>query len=79
MGIKESDICGLCIYEVDSVERILLSCEVSKEILSDINDWIIDLGNGKLQLIIENALSIDSIILLAKKTIYISIMNKQRT
>ena len=78
MGIKESDICGLCIYEVDSVERILLSCEVSKEILSDINDWIIDLGNGKLQLIIENALSIDSIILLAKETIYISIMNKQR-
>ena len=36
-GIKDSGVCGICKKEIDSVEHILLNCEVSKMLWSEMN------------------------------------------
>ena len=44
MGIKSSNLCGMCRLEVDSIEHMLLSCECTQKLWNEILDWIIDLG-----------------------------------
>ena len=44
IGIKDSDICGLCKKEKDSNEHMLIQCEVSNAIWTQVQSWIQDIG-----------------------------------
>ena len=78
MGIKQSNMCGMCNSADDSIEHMLLYCEISRQLWAEVNNWKVELGmldyhlsntriiEGDLQ----NALSIKSIILLTNKVIY---------
>ena len=47
MGIETSNLCEFCRTEIDSVEHILLHCDVSKGLWAEVNKWIVELGmNG---------------------------------
>ena len=78
MSIKLSNLCGFCNNHVDSIEHMLLECEVSQELCGSVNNWIIELGMENLHLSyekiimrdLENALAINSIILVTKTIIY---------
>ena len=85
MSIKQSNMCGMCNSADDSIEHMLLYCEISRQLWAEVNNWIVELGmldyhlsntriiEGDLQ----NALSIKSIILLTEKVIY-KAMKKER-
>ena len=85
IGIKPSNICGMCNMEIDSNEHMFLECIHSIRVWSDVRDWIIQLGMidynlSDMRKIIgdmENALAINCIILLTKKVIY-NAMKKER-
>ena len=65
---------------------MLLTCAVSKEIWSEIDDWIVELGMQNCTLFplkiipgdLGNALAINSIILLTQKTIYNALKKEQK-
>ena len=86
MGINNSNLCSFGLKEIDSVEHMLLLCEVSIELWQEVGNWIIDLGMENYHLSsdkiilgdMENATSINIIILLAKKTIYNSMKKEQK-
>ena len=44
IGIKVSDICSLCKKEEDSNEHMLIQCEVSNEIWTQVQSWIQNIG-----------------------------------
>ena len=85
MGIKDSNVCGMCQTEEDSIEHMLLFCEAFRHLWTEMQDWIIELGmvdyhlsnNRTIEGDLENALSVNSIILLTKKVIY-NAMKKER-
>ena len=86
MGIEETNLCVFCRKEVDSVEHMLLYCEISKELWFKVENWIIELGMENYHLTnsrivlgdLENASSINAIILLTKLTIYNAMKREQR-
>ena len=43
-GLKNFDLCGFCHTETDSTEHMILNCEISRNLLSGVRDWIIELG-----------------------------------
>ena len=86
MGIKNSELCGMCHKEVDSVEHMLLYCECTKNLWSLVESWINDLGMPEYHITeekiivgdLENASAINSIILIAKKVIYNCMKKEQK-
>ena len=76
MGTKESNVCGMCRLEVDSVEHMPLYCAHTKELRNEIAIWITGLGMVDYNLSeskiimgdLENALAINSIILNTKES-----------
>ena len=77
--IKSSNlICGFCNKESGSMQHMILNCEVSKHLRSEVNDWIVELGMLDYDLShmkfivgdVENALVIRNVILITKKVIY---------
>ena len=87
MGIKKSNLCGFFNDHVDSIEHMCLQCEISLELWGSIEDWIRDLSMEKYNLSnsrivlgdLDNATSINTIILITKKVIYNSMKKKQKT
>ena len=87
MGIKKSNLCGFFNDHVDSIEHMFLQCEISLELWGSIEDWIRDLSMEKYNLSnsrivlgdLDNATSINTIILITKKVIYNSMKKKQKT
>ena len=85
MGIKKSNLCSFCDTHVDSIEHMFLQCEISIELWNSVENWIIELGMenhhlSNLRIILgdlENALSINTIILMSKKVIYNSMKKEQ--
>ena len=78
MGIKNSDKCTFCHDESDSVEHMLLRCNVIKNFWDRINNWIEEIGfigytltESKIILgNLENGQTITTLILLSKKVIF---------
>ena len=85
MGIKKSDLCSFCLKEPDSVKRMLLHCEKTRELWCGVGNWIRGLGMGNYHLSnarivlgdLENALYINTIILLTKTSIYNAMKKEQ--
>ena len=75
MGIKNSDQCSFCLVCTDSVEHMLIQCRTSRELWGDVREWIAEIGLPNYNLFdariilgdMENAVCINSIILLTKK------------
>ena len=86
MGIKNSDQCGFCHSHTDSIEHMFLDCEISIHLWNEVQEWIHTLGMKNYNLSqsriilgdLENAMSINTIILLTKKVIYNSMKKEQR-
>ena len=86
MGIKRSNLCSFCLRETDSVEHMLIQCEVTIDLWLEVGNWIPELGIVNYHLSaeeiilgdIENATSFNTIILLAKKIIHNAIKNEQK-
>ena len=86
MGIKDSDLCGFCHVHSDSIEHMFLDCEISIDLWNEVQEWIHTLGMDNYNLSqsriilgdLENAMSINTIILLTKKVIYNSMKKEQR-
>ena len=86
MGIKNSNLCSLCLREVDSVSHMLLSCKTSRDLWSEVENWIQELGMLNYNLSpdkiilgdIENVTSINTIILLTKNIIYNAMKKEQK-
>ena len=78
IGIKPTNICGMCNMAEDTIEHMFLKCIHSRKLWSDVRDWIIQLGMIDYNLSdmrkilgdMENALAINCIILVTKKVIY---------
>ena len=85
MGIKNSDQCSFCLSCTDSVEHMLIQCHISRELWGGVRDWIVEIGMPNYNLSdariilgdMENAVCINSIILLTKKVIY-NVMKKEQ-
>ena len=85
MGIKISDQCGFCRSHTDSIEHMFLDCEIIVQLWNEVQDWIQALGMNNYNLSqsriilgdLENAMSINTIILLTKKVIYNSMKKEQ--
>ena len=65
----------MCKTEIDSIEHMLLYCQHTRSLWDLVSEWIRDLGMPEYNLTtsriiigdLENALAIDSIILLTKR------------
>ena len=44
MGIKKSNLCGMCKLVEDSIEQLLLECDISRKLWAEVRDWIVELG-----------------------------------
>ena len=44
MGIKASALCSFCNTKDDSVEHMLIECNIIKELWSEVRNWIIEIG-----------------------------------
>ena len=85
MGIKISDQCGFCRSHIDSIEHMFLDCEIVVQLWNEVQEWIHALGMNNYNLSqsriilgdLENAMSINTIILLTKKVIYNSMKKEQ--
>ena len=86
MSIKRSDKCSFCLETIDSVEHMLIQCPIIRNLWGCVRDWIEELGMPNYnitdsKIIIgdtENALCINSIILLTKKVIYGAMKKEQK-
>ena len=86
MGIKKSNWCSFCSKKIHSVEHMLLQCEISRGLRLDVGNWRVKLGMENYHLSdtriilgdLENASSINTIILLTKKTIYNSMKKEHK-
>ena len=75
MGIKKSDKCVFCKVKADSVDRMLLKCQVIKDLWSCVNSCLLELGFLEYSLTesriilgqLENGIILTTIILLPKK------------
>ena len=47
MGIKNSNLRGFCLKETDSVEHMLLQCEISRGLTCNLGNWTVELGMKK--------------------------------
>ena len=78
MGIKASARCSFCNTENDSVEHMLIKCNITKELWSKVWNWIVEIGvpgyhSSEEEIImgeLEKSVCINTIILLNKKVIY---------
>ena len=78
MGIKNNSICNMCNTEIDSNSHMLIYCEKSKKLWSDVERWINHLvvraynltENSMTTGDIQKSCLISIIILYAKITIY---------
>ena len=86
MGIKPSNLCGFCRTEIDSMQHMFLDCEISKAQRAEVKSWIIEPGMtdynlSNMKIIVgdlENALAVNTIILLTKKVIYSGMKKEQK-
>ena len=86
IGTKNSDVCGMCHKEVDSVEYMILYCDCTNNLGNSIESLIKDLGMPEYHITkekiivgdLDNASAIDSIILIAKKVIYNCMKKEQK-
>ena len=85
IGIKNNDLCSMCLTEPESNSHMLLHCHITKNIWSDIERWINHLG-VKNYVLTENSIItgdinkgrlLTVIILFAKVTIYTAKMNEK--
>ena len=85
IGIKGNDLCGMCQTESDSNQHMLLHCQKSKKLWSDVKRWINHLGVNEYVLT-ENSIITEDInkgrllsiiILFAKITIYSAKMREK--
>ena len=44
MGIKQSDLCSFCGISVDSLEHMLIQCDISRDLWNSVQNWIVELG-----------------------------------
>ena len=78
MGIEASALCSFCNAENDSVEHMLIECNITKELSSEIRNLIVEMGEPGYHLSeekiimgeLEKSVCINTIILLTKKVIY---------
>ena len=78
MGIKTSALCTFCNTENDSVEHMLIECNIIKDLWGEVRNWIIEIGVPDYHLSdekiimgeLEKSVCINTIILLTKKVIY---------
>ena len=78
IGIKNNDVCSMCQTEPDSNPHMLLKCQISKKLWSDVERWINHLGvidytlteNSIVTGDINKGRLLSIIILFAKITIY---------
>ena len=78
MGIKASALCSFCNTENDSVEHMLIECNITKELWREAWNWIIEIGVPGYHLSeekiitgeLEKSVCINTIIMLTKKVIY---------
>ena len=85
MGIKNLNLCRFCIEQTDSISHMLLFCNNTIDLWGRVELWIIELGMANYNLSpdkiilgdLENATSINTIILLTKKTIFNAIKKEQ--
>ena len=54
IGIKDSEICGLCKREKDSNEHMLILCDISNALWSNVETWIRDIGIDEYNISQEN-------------------------
>ena len=80
MGIKGSDLCGFCHVHTDSIEHMFLDCEISIDLWNEVQGMDnYNLSQSRIILgDMENAMAINTIILLTKKVIYNSMKKEQR-
>ena len=86
MGLKKSDLCSFCETHKDSVEHMMLQCTISKKLWESVRNWIEEMGMPNYNLSesriivgnMENAVCINSIILLTKKVIYNAMKKEQK-
>ena len=86
MGIKPSGMCSFCKVSSDSVDHMLLYCNIVQNLWLEVNNWIIELGFKNYNLTnsrkflgdLDNGPIINSIILLTKKVIYDSFKEEKK-
>ena len=86
MGIKKSDQCSFCLTKMDSVEHMLIQCPISRNLWGSVRDWIEELGMPNYNITdskiiigdLENAVCVNSILLLTKKVIYNAMKKEQK-
>ena len=86
MGLKNSTLCGFCNDHIDSIEHMFLECGVSIDLWNENLEQIRLLGMENYNLSqsrivlgdMENAMAINTIILLTKKIIYNSMKKEQK-
>ena len=80
IGIKDSDICGLCKKEKDSNGHMLIQCEVFNTIWTNVQSWIQEIGiddyiisdEKKIMGYFNYSYWVNAIILNTKKCIFIA-------
>ena len=85
IGIKNNNLCSMCQTEPDSNSHMLLHCDKSKKIWSDIERWVTQLGVNNYVLTensiitgeINKSRLLTVIILFAKVTIYTAKINEK--
>ena len=86
MGIKNSNLCSFYLEHIDSISHTLLICKISMDLCRKVEIWIRELGMENYNLSpdkiilgdLETATSINTIILLTKKTIYNAMKKEQK-
>ena len=86
MGINNSDKCSFCQSTIDSVDHMLIQCRISRDLWDSVRDWIAEIGMLNYNLSdtriilgdMENAVCINTIILLTKKIIYNAMKKEQK-
>ena len=71
MGIKNSNLCSVCLEQIDSISHMLLFCNISMDLWGRVELWIRELGMVNYNLSpdkvilddLENATCINTIIL----------------
>ena len=77
---------SICNQEIDSMQHMFQNCEVSKALWAEVNNWIVELGMidynlSNMKIIVgdfENALAINTFILITKKVIYAGMKKEQK-
>ena len=86
MGIKPNAMCSFCKVSTDSVDHMLLHCNIAQNLWSEYNNWMTELGflvynltdSRKILGDLENGPIINSIILFTKNVIYDSFKKEKK-